>query len=221
MLGLTIQGKEIDVISGTMSLPRAGVWHADLVINSSTVPKGSVVARLSEVDMPAHVHRAEFVNGMIEMRIVGGNGGLGKPAKPKHYKAPLVRHVFADLVSGAGEQLSVSNTESVMSTGLSAWTTLGIPAGCVLQALAERAGAQVVWRVNFNGMVWMGAETWPQCPADVRIISQDGHNAAQVIGTDSQGVWPGTTIGGRRIDLVVHEVGATPRSTVYFAEAHQ
>lgn len=221
MLSLSIQGREVDVIGGTLTMPRAGIWHADLTVNADSPPAGAVVARLSEVDMPAHVQRAELINGIVEMRIVGGNGDLSKPARAKHYKNPLVRHVLADLVADAGETMSGSCTASVMTTALPAWTSLGASTGSLLQALAERAGAQVSWRVQFNGVVWMGLETWPQCPADVRVIRPDGFNASQVVGTDAQGIWPGTTIGGRRIDLVVHSIGASPRSMVYFAEAPQ
>lgn len=221
MLVLKISGREVDVVSGAVTLPRCGAWHADLVVSADAPPSGNLVAALSEVDMPAHVQRAELVGGMVHLRIVGGNGGLAKLARAKHYRNPLVRHVLGDLLADAGEAMSSNCTPAVATTALPYWTSLGLPTGELVQALADIAGADVVWRVQFNGVVWMGLETWPACPADVRILDRDACNASQVVGTDACGIWPGTTIQGRRVDMVVHSIGASPRSEVYFAEGHQ
>jgi hypothetical protein len=220
MLTLTIGTEPKDVTRGTLTLPRIGVWVADLVVNGDAPVSGSATATLDGVDMPAHVQAAEVVGGMLQLRIVGGNGGCGKVAIPKHYKGPTVRHILTDLVRGAGEVLSPDCTTSVLNSTLKAWTSLAVPTGALLQALAETAGAGLAWRISYAGKVWLGVETWPMCPADVRIISADAPNRSQVIGTDALGIWPGTTIANRRIDSVVHEIGVENRSTVYWAEAH-
>ena len=217
-LTLTIGGQEVLVSKGTVTLPLTGCWHADLWADQQTLPSGDVTATLSGVDMPAHVQRAEIVQGLAWMRLVGGRGGMARTAKPRHYKQPLVRHVFADLLQDAGEALSTTCTDSVMSTTLAYWTSLAVPIGSLVQALAEIAGDGVNWRVLFDGTVWMGTETWPMCPADVRIMEQDAANASQYLGTDAEGIWPGTSIAGRRIDSVVHEIGGQARSRVFWAE---
>ena len=131
---------------------------------------------------------------------------------------PRMSEVLADLLQDAGEALSTACTDSVMATTLAYWTSLAVPIGSLVQALAEVAGDAVNWRVLFDGTVWLGVETWPMCPADVRIMEQDAPNAAQYIGTDAEGVWPGTSIAGRRIDSVVHEIGSQARSRVFWAE---
>ena len=225
MLTLTIGTDQRDVARGTITLPRVGNWIANLTVNADGPATGAAVATLDGVDMPAHIQKAEMVAGMLEVRLVGGNGGLGKPARPNHYKGATVRHTFMDLEQDVGEvpALKASDT-AVLDQPLKAWTSLAVPTGELLQALADTAtelmGQDVSWRVLYDGTVWLGTETWPACPADVRILDIDGANSSQLLGTDALGIWPGTTIGSRRIDSVVHQVGGQNRSTVYWAEAH-
>ena len=225
MLTLTIGQDPRDVARGTVTLPRVGVWHADLTVNADGPATGSAIATLDGVDMPAHIQKAEMVEGMLELRLVGGNGGMGKLAQKKFYKGSTVRHVVTDLVRDAGEVFSSkASTASVLDLPLKSWTSLAVPTGALMQALADTArdlmGSDVSWRVLYDGTIWLGAETWPACPADVRILAADGANSSQLLGTDALGIWPGTTIAGRRVDSVVHQVGGQNRSTVYWAEAH-
>jgi hypothetical protein len=225
MLTLTIGKDTRDVARGTLTLPRVGNWIANLTVNADGPATGSAVATLDGVDMPCHIQKAEMVAGMLDLRLVGGNGGLGKSAQRNHYKGATVRHTFVDLVQGAGEVPSLKASDAaVLNQPLPAWTSLAIPTGELLQALADTAaellGQDVSWRVLYDGTVWIGAETWPACPADVRILDIDAANSSQLLGTDALGIWPGTTIGNRRIDSVVHQVGGNNRSTVYWAEAH-
>ena len=220
MLTLTIGEDPRDVARGTIAFPRIGVWTADLTVDADSPATGAVTATLDGVDMPAHIQAAEVVAGMLKVRIVGGNGGAGKLAKPKHYKGPTVRHIITDLVRDAGEVLSPACTPAVLGTTLKAWTSLAVPTGALLQALCEVAGTNIAWRISYTGKLWIGLETWPMCPADVRILDADAASRSQLLGTDALGIWPGTTIANRRVDSVVHHIGAENRSTVYWAEAH-
>jgi hypothetical protein len=220
MITLTIGSTEYEVSTGRLSLPRTGAWTADLLAMTDGPLTGSAILTASGVQMPAHIQRAEIVAGKLSMRLVGGAGGLGNLAEKKHYKGVTILHVLRDLLETAGETRAESTETAVLNTPLQAWTSLEVPIGALLQCLAETAGPDVTWRVLFDGTVWMGNETWPMCPADVRVIDADGANASQVLGTDSLGIWPGTTIAGRRVDQVVHEIGGVNRSMVYWAEAH-
>jgi hypothetical protein len=226
MLTVTIAGQQKTVASGSLTMPRVGVWIARLVANADTIPTGQIVATLAGVDMPAHIQTAELVQGMLHLRVVGGAGGMGKQARPKHYRNPTARHVLGDLTRDAGERLSSTCTADAMNAPLPYWTTIaGTPAspmttGTVVQALADAVGNGCCWRILYDGSLWFGRETWPACPADIRLLEQDAFNASQVLGTDVLGIWPGTTVAGRRIDLVVHDIGDPPRSTVWFAEGH-
>ena len=221
MLTATFAGASVDVTKGPLTLPRVGVWTADLWALSDSAPTGNVSVDLAGVDMPCHVQRAEMGGGLAHVRLVGGRGGMGKTAKKKHHKTPTARTSLTDLARDAGETLSPTCPADVMARPLSFWTTLSMPIGSVVQALSESLGDDVSWRILFDGTLWMGKETWPMCPAEVRIIEQDAANASQVLGTDALAIWPGTTIAGRRVDMVLHEFGGTsPRSTVWWAEGH-
>jgi hypothetical protein len=227
VLRLKLAGAEYDVARGTMMLPRCGVWTSDLTVNASERMTGSAVAILDGVEMPAHVQSAHVIEGMLRVRLVGGAGGLAKQATTNYYKGGTVAHVFRDLLRDAGESISGDCTQSVLNLGLQSWTSLGrlpVTVGSLIQALADSAaeatGSEVLWRVLFDGKVWLGIERWPMCPADVRILSADGPNRSDLLGTDALGIWPGTTIDGRRVDSVVHQIGGENRSTVYWAEGH-
>jgi hypothetical protein len=220
MMTLTIDGEQRTVSGGACTFTRVGVWVGNLTVNGDTIPTGNVVATLSGVDMPAFIQSCELAEGMQRMRIVGGAGGVAKTAKAKHYNKPTVGQVLGDLVVGAGERLSPACSAAVLAVPLGYWTTLALPTGALLQALAEVVGNGCAWRVLYDGSLWFGRETWPACPSDVRILSQDVPNRSWTVGTDTLGIWPGTTIQGRKVDMVTHEIADSPRSIVWFAEGH-
>jgi hypothetical protein len=218
MITATIENQEIDVIGGWLSMPRVGRWLGDLSIDTATLPSGNLTITLAGVDMLAHVQRREFVEGLVKMRVVGGTGGIGNVAKPKHYRNPTVRHILTDLIRDAGETLSQASSSTTLDTSLGYWTSLALPTGALIQALADAVENGCCWRILYDGTLWFGKETWPACPAEARIISQDAQNASQVVGTDVSGIWPGTALNGRHIDHVHHSFDGEPRSTVTFAE---
>jgi hypothetical protein len=226
MITVTIAGEEKSVTGGGLSMPRVGIWLGDLEVNGEAIPSGNIVATLAGVDMPAHIQRASLVEGLLKLRVVGGAGGMGKQTRAKHYRNPTVSHVLGDLARDAGEILSPSCTSAALDTPLPYWTTLAgtldnpMTTGAMVQALADIVGNGCAWRILYDGKLWFGRETWPACPADVRIISQDAHNATQKVGTDVSGIWPGTTMGGRQIDHVQHDFNGTPRSIVTFVDGH-
>lgn len=227
MLALQIGTTEHDIVAGQLHLPRTGRWVANLETTGGEAPTGDVTLVLSGVSMPGHIRRSELIAGRIHLQIVGGNGGMGKLATATHYRGTTVRHVFSDLLRDAGESMASDCSAAALNAPLKAWTSLRssyATIGTLVQALAETAtgiiGQDVSWRIQYTGKVWIGVESWPACPADARIIAGDGSNASQVVGTDALGIWPGTTIDGRKVDYVVHNAGGGFRSTVYWAEGH-
>lgn len=210
-------GQIRNVMGGTVLLPRTGIWVADLKVDQSDDLPDHVTLDLGKVEMPGTVVKAELISGVMETRLVGGGGGIGDLARPKHYHRPLVRHVVVDLLRDAGEQLSPTSTTAVMSKELEAWTTLKLPTGTMLTILCLIVGKGANWRVLADGTVWLGVETWPDSQVESRSIHGDGANAASVIGTDIPGLWPGTLLDGRRVDHVTHDLN-NDRTTVLFAE---
>ena len=185
-LTLTIANRQTLVSKGRITLPLTGCWHADLWADMQTVPSGQVVATLSGVDMPAHIQRAEIVQGLLQMRLVGGRGGMAKNATPRHYAQPLVRHILGDLLADAGEALSTTSTASVLGTGLSYWTSLAVPTGSLLQALTEIVGESVNWRVLFDGTVWIGERDLAYLPGGCSDL-QAGCTQRRTVPRDGRG----------------------------------
>ena len=218
MLTLTFaDGSTYLVSGGTVELPRTGIWIADVKMIGQDIPAvgDPVDATLGPVVMAGTVAVAELVNGIVELRLVGGAGGLGNVARPKHYHQPLVHHILTDLMRDAGEALSTVCTPAILTKPLEAWTTLGLPTGTLLAALCSVLGCN--WRVMSDGTVWIGIEPWPDCMAAFRSLETDGANAAQVVGTDGPAIWPGTLLGGRKVDFVTHDLDRN-RTRIIFAE---
>lgn len=218
MVTLQLPGSKIlHVTGGQVLLPRTGVWLANLTVDERDPLPDRVALKLGEVEMPAAVAKAELIGGMTEARLVGGAGGLGETARTKHYHRPLVRHVFDDLLRDSGETQASTSTATVLSKDLEAWTTIALSTGAILASLCRVAGSEVNWRVLADGTVWIGTETWPDSQVVSRSIESDGSNAAGIVGTDVPGLWPGTLLGGRKVDYVRHDLDAD-RTTVLFAE---
>lgn len=212
-----IAGTKRSVTAGQVYLPRTGVWLADLRVDERAELPDRVTLNLGSVAMPAAVVKAELIGGMTEARIVGGAGGLGDTARPKHYHAPLARHVLVDLLRDAGETLSATAGQDALGKSLEAWTTLALPVGSMLAALCQVIGNDTNWRVLADGTVWIGTEAWPDSGVDARSIEADGANGASIVGTDIPQLWPGTVLAGRRVDQVTHDLEAN-RTKMLFGE---
>jgi hypothetical protein len=209
-------GQALDVSGGHVVLPRTGIWMADLRVNTVEDLPDRVTLDMGAAEMPAAVHKAELVGGATEVRLVGGAGGLGDDARPKHYHRPLVRHVVADLLRDAGETASITSSPDILGHELEAWDTIAMPTGSMLSALCAVVGKGANWRVLTDGTVWIGVEAWPDSGVDSRQINADGPNAAAVLGTDIPSLLPGALLGGRRVDTVQHDLDAD-RTSVLFA----
>lgn len=209
-------GQTFDVTGGLVTLPRTGIWTADLRVNTVDELPDRVILDLGAAEMPAAVNKAELVGGMTEVRLVGGAGGIGDDARKKYYHRPLVRHVVSDLLRDAGETLAATSSPEILGKELEAWATMERPGGTMLSALCEVVGRGANWRILADGTLWIGTETWPDSGIDARQVRADGPNAAAVVGTDIPSLLPGTLLSGRRVDTVQHNL-ETDRTVVLYA----
>lgn len=147
------------VVDLKLSLPRLGVWHADVSVDSETALSGKVTLSLDGFDLEGTVRRGAVVAGVGSYRIVGGANGFDTTATPKAYVSTTARIVAQDLLQGAGEQLSTTVDPALLSQLLPFWVTNASPTGFQFSALAAAIGAEQ-WRVLPDGTVWLGAETW-------------------------------------------------------------
>jgi hypothetical protein len=205
VISLTLSDGSIrNVMEGTVTLPRAGIWLSDLIVIGASAIEGKVVLNLGNVAMPAVVSRSPIIDGTVHARILGGTGNLSANASVAHYSHPLASDIMRDLLRDAGQALSATSDTDVMSTSLGAWTTLEAPTGIMLSALCSALGDGIGWRVLFDGTLWIGQERWPTSPLEFRSLVEDGANAAEVIGSSLPALWPGTVLNGRKVDTVIH-----------------
>lgn len=196
---------------GTILMPRAGLWVADLDVDSDVTIEGPTQIEIAEgPTLVGTVLSGEMAYGHVGARLVGGAGGLGKEATPKHYVGLTVRTVLDDLVRTAGETLSSVILPSILNRGLPAWTVLRTSVGEQLAELvAYGLPDGTVWRILPDGTLWVGADTWPVSLVPTWTeLERDPRNGRVVLGLDSPALLPGTVLGEDRIDYVEHRIEA-------------
>ncbi|MBI2392824.1 MAG: hypothetical protein HYV09_24780 [Deltaproteobacteria bacterium] len=195
------------VIRGSLTLPRVGRWHADLVVDSPDALRGAVKLSFGDGALAFNgaIFRGDVFQETFHCRIVGGSNGLSKDVPAKFYRGVPLRLALTDLLGEVGETLSPSSDSAALATLLPKWSRTRGPAGSALQDLAELGGAS--WRVMPNGSVWLGRETWPELDFPHQLLRTDPADDRIEIGSDLPLLRPGVVFGGRRVSAVVHSFG--------------
>lgn len=201
------------VISGSIVFPRVGVWHLEVKVDSDIDLAEDAPATVSvnggELDLFGTVTRAIEYQGVTQLRMVGGDAtadatglrGLQRLATPKYYAGGAdPGAVLADLLGDCGNVLS-SAASLAGAPSAASWTTIRASIG---RQVAELLGG-VPWRMQPDGSVWAGEETWPAtaiADEDWQTLGYDHWNGIITFGLLSPTLLPGTTIGGYRADRV-------------------
>jgi hypothetical protein len=214
---------EDPILSGSIVLPRAGVWHADLVVDAEEPPTGDVVITIAtgdeEVTLTGTAHRKGAFQGRTELRVVGGKNGLRQDVEARYYTDAQVRTILGDLLRDAGETLSGESSSTVQDVTFNRWVRRNAPARAALDLLCRATGA--TWRVLTSGEVWVGTEDWPAVDFDHDVMRDWPAEGRLEIATDAYPgeLLPGTTFLERRVGYVEHVI--TPdrtRTTVWFED---
>jgi len=192
------------ILHGPVTLPRQGVWHADLVLEAATAPTGAVVLRVgAALSLRGVVARSGVFAGQVRARVVGGTGGLGTELAPRWYEGAPRELPLRDLVEEAGERLSSTADPGLLGEVLTpGWTRLRGTAAEALGRLLDGTGAS--WRVLPDGALWAGPETWPtaQGMADLVVLEDDRARGRLVLATEAPTLLPGQTLRGDRVSDV-------------------
>jgi hypothetical protein len=222
-MGLVVVN-DLGVLEGSrITLPRAGAWHADLVVDKPDALTGAVSINIGEGTL---VLRGTVVRGgafveTARVQVVGGADGLSETAEPKHYTGVSLGLVLGDLLKTAGETLSPTADSSVLARGVEHWTTLGLPIGRIIGRLMSTAAPDATWRVLPDGTVWVGIESWPDsglAESDYEITHQADDQDMAVIGIEVPRLLPGTELGGRRVSVVQYHIDAGIRMEAWFGD---
>lgn len=197
------------VIEATVTLPRSGAWHADLLVDVQNEAEVSGPISLTVGDLISYegtaVRPPSVFADSVRVRMVGGLGMLGKSyAKPKSYRGVPLKLVLQDIVRDAGEALSPRCDAGLLAARLSAWTTIRQPAGEAL-ALLLRAADGAVWRILPDGTVWAGYEVWPASDGTEYVVTdEDDAQGVMKLASEAPAILPGLTVLGRKISRVTH-----------------
>jgi hypothetical protein len=209
---LTAAGDQArDVLRATITMPRIGAWQASLTVDGTTAPAGKVTLKAGALTLVGTINRAAVYRGVVRARVVAGGDGLRRVARARHYTGPPARLVLATLCADAGETLSSSSDAGVLASSLLAWTTIAVETGAMVQLVADHLGADVAWRLLPDGTIWVGRESWPDSGlTDYEELEESPEEASVLLGMDVPRLLPGTTVGGRRAEVVDHLI--TPES---------
>lgn len=212
------------ILGATVTLPRSGPWHADLVVATDDPSKITGAVALSLVDDALLLQGTTWRDAgawrdVVRARVVGGRAGLRTALEAGSYRQSTVRTVLLDILGAAGERVSPTVSEALLDSEVDDWVRLASSAssaGAALQSLANDLG--VPWRVLPDGTVWLGEETWPEAPVfDYVILDRRIESAEMTLGVEKPVLLAGTIFEGARVGRVVHRLGADRiRTDVYF-----
>jgi hypothetical protein len=218
----------LSAMEATVTLPRIGVWHADLSMDAYAPQSGKATITLGTQTLIGSFAR----NGVdtarrLRARVVGGAGGLATVLQPRSYGAVPLKIPLSDALRDAGETLSPSADTSLLTTQLSAWSRMQASASAVIASLLQVI-PNAVWRVLLDGTVWFGFESWPTTTlSDVFPMQSEPEKGRVTIasvvpallpGTAFQFSVPGQGVQSVRASMVHHLVRATGLRTVIYAD---
>lgn len=155
------------VETGRISMGLSGCWVFQGRVTTPTLPAGAV-----KLTCEGGLQLAGFVDpansgvflDSAEVRVVGGAGGLSRPVSGTYQFAQL-RDPLQAILDASGEQLASSVSAALLEVPLRRWQIIRSTCGAALFALAQAAqeaqGQPIRWRVRPDGLLWIGAETWP------------------------------------------------------------
>lgn len=205
----TLSGFE--VLDGHVSLPRHGVWRADLILDDSagqTLPSAVTLQIGGGLTLIGTVVGGGTWQQRRSVRVVGGAGGLQTEVTGRWYAGVPFRLPIRDTLEEAGEKLSTTSTDVLDVTASPGWARTGGPACDALHRLTTDAGA--TWRVLPDGSVWVGVETWPAADAmpDAIVLADAPASGRITLTTERPTLLPGQTYDGRRVSCV--DIAITP-----------
>jgi hypothetical protein len=211
------------VFHGTISIPRVGAWTADLAVDKHEAITGACKLVIDGgLTLVGTAARTGVWQDTARLRVVAGGAGLGKVAKPRHYRRTTMRVVLQDLLGAAGEKLSPTADAGTLALTFPAWVTLAQPIGRMIAALLEdtRLPAATAWRMLADGTLWVGAEAWPDSGlvnlTDYQDLAEVPEEGTLELGVEAPRLLPGTVLGGRRVSYVVHRIdGGGARTSVW------
>ena len=221
----------LDVLDGSLELPLSGVWTAELELGGDALAIGPTELQVIGDGEPATtfrgaVARVALVEGRIRVLVVGGATG-GLTASPLGVQVPALHYdgdptptsaaeVLSDLCELAGETLDPSALAALAGYTASSWLR---EAGAAHLALARAARC---WGLSArfmpSGLLWSGAETWPESTAKLSPVDPLDDGWALYVAPAGGSMLPGVTYQDRQILRVTYGFGGALRARLWYRE---
>ena len=209
------------LIECVMTIPRVGVWVADVLVDADEAIAGAVVLNVEGLELHGAVARGGVELARWRGRIVGGAGGLASVLGPAPFADTTLATVLSETLRDAGEQLSAAVGD--LTATVARWARAAAPAGHTVADVARAAG--YAWRVLADGTVWVGPETWAalELGTDLDVIGANPRTGRwELAGAAALAIVPGrvVTLDGQdvRVGAVEHRLHEVVLRTVVFEE---
>lgn len=206
-------------LSCNITMPRVGVWHADVVLEDGVALDGAVKISYSggALNLSGSVRNAGVALDSGEALVVGGAGGLPSAMAAKSYKDSPLKRVLDDICAASGEKLSARISPDVLQRNLSFWTVTKGTAGQALNVLLQWL-PELTWRILTDGSLWVGEESWGHVKLAYDVLHQAPADGKIVLDMDVPIITPGTTFEGLRVSAVEHHLDENGKHTVLYFE---
>lgn len=221
-MAATLEANGYRVSRATITLPRIGVWHADLDVEIDDASKVGDSIRLSlaegALELRGTARRAGVYGSHTAVRMVGGAGGFLQSLDAKYYRSIPARIPVNEALAAGKEKLSESADAGKLGTQLAFWTRPEGTVGDAFQVLVNELNA--TWRVLADGTVWLGDEKWPDSKTkQVHILDEAPEAGRLTLSSEAPDLLPGTVLDGRKISRVEHSIAPSSIITTAWVEA--
>jgi hypothetical protein len=194
----TLNGK--DLLSATITEPRTGVWTAVVDVDADEAITGTVTIVIDTVTWIGTVAKGSLNAGRFHAQVVGGAGKLATVLPAKYYLGAPISVVLQDLMLGTGETLSDVVDDIVRTYTVARWARPLGKASAAIKQCAEEMG--LVWRVQREGQIWLGAEKWIDTKPEYDEIDRSPGRDSMLIAPTAPTLQPGVRFLGRNVSRV-------------------
>jgi len=207
------------IVSGSISMPHIGAWHATIQQSGVEPIEGSVTLEIDGISFTgtALPGRSGRSGSRARAKIVGGAGGLSKTLPAKQYANGVsVRTVVGDILRETGETLSGNSSEPTLGSSLPSWQRVEGPASRALVAILDAVGA--IWRLERDGTVLVTVEAYPDTTVEHVLLDEDWSAGVILIRPQAPDLLPGVTFLVHQIKYVRHDFDGNGMRTRAYLE---
>lgn len=206
-----------DVQSMRLTLPVAGAWWADCVVDGAVSGAGQATLAIGDRGFSGTMVGGTWKDSTM-LRIRGGAGGLSKELGPFSYQQVTVQAAVTDILKVANEVRSPQSDAELLSRVMSFYHYARTQCGIALKQLLDLFGAN--WRILPNGQLWMGFDAWPDNNQPFEVLSTSPHLGRVLLAVEGVGILPGTKLSGKKVSRVEYRLdeGRPLEASVLFSE---